>query len=267
MPVFVWFAIYLWLHWPFLPGVFIAILGFWAAAMTFWEKPPKLVKAGATFVFFVLMCLEIWMLGIDRDIRDAAELQSRKTSQAESVKLDLLIVQSTTANNRLDTIDQEIVAAKGNPQLIARLLTQRDQAKAQIKSANNQLLIELVQTVIKQINDRTFAFEGQRASINDQSEPGGGPGRSGRAQVAKSRTNDLTNKYQTDLGSILITADYLRQQMLQGQIETPEDEREAVMFRAALQGNYEPFDSAEAVSTEVVKYLGRLTARLATQSH
>jgi hypothetical protein len=55
--------------------------------------------------------------------------------------------------------------------------------------------------------------------------------------------------------------------MLQGQIETPEDEREAVMFRAALQGNYEPFDSAEAVSTEVVKYLGRLTARLATQSH
>src|SRR5258706_12792508 len=61
------------LHWPFCPGVFIAILAVMAAAVTFRENPGTREKAAWTFVFLGLMCAEVWMMSIDRDVSEGRE--------------------------------------------------------------------------------------------------------------------------------------------------------------------------------------------------
>ncbi len=61
------------LHWPFCPGIFIAILAVMAAIVTFRERPKTWEKAAWTFVFLGLMSLEVWMMSIDRDANEARE--------------------------------------------------------------------------------------------------------------------------------------------------------------------------------------------------
>ncbi len=69
------------LHWPFCPGVFIAILAVMAALVTFWERPPRLVRVFFTFIFLALMWCEVWMMSKDRAAHDLAERNLRKTEQ------------------------------------------------------------------------------------------------------------------------------------------------------------------------------------------
>lgn len=66
------------LQWPFCPGIFIAILAFLAAAVTF-RDPGKTEKAIWTLAFLGLMSGEVWMMSKDRtentrkqkEVRDA----------------------------------------------------------------------------------------------------------------------------------------------------------------------------------------------------
>jgi hypothetical protein len=58
------------LHWPFCPGVFIAILAFMAAAVTFRREPGTREKATWTFLFLALMCAEVWMMSKDREANE-----------------------------------------------------------------------------------------------------------------------------------------------------------------------------------------------------
>jgi len=64
------------LHWPFGPGVFIAILAGLAAAVTFRKEPGRLEKAAWIIVFFSLMWMEVWMVGIDRQSHEYQEAQA-----------------------------------------------------------------------------------------------------------------------------------------------------------------------------------------------
>lgn len=54
------------LHWPFCPGVFIAVLAFVAAAVAFRKDPGRTERAAWVFLFLALMCGEVWMMSIDR---------------------------------------------------------------------------------------------------------------------------------------------------------------------------------------------------------
>ncbi|MGC2363484.1 MAG: hypothetical protein WA555_00575 [Candidatus Sulfotelmatobacter sp.] len=66
------------LHWPFCPGVFIAILAFVAGAVAFRvEKASRIEKAIWTFVFLMLVVAEIWMMGIDRANHDKEQADAR----------------------------------------------------------------------------------------------------------------------------------------------------------------------------------------------
>src|ERR1700693_3380303 len=66
------------LHWPFCPGVFIAILAFVAGAVAFRvEKANTVEKAIWTFVFLMLVVGEIWMMGIDRAKHDLEQADAR----------------------------------------------------------------------------------------------------------------------------------------------------------------------------------------------
>ena len=69
------------LHWPFCPGVFIAILAVVAGAVTFWEHPPRWVKAVSIFVFLMLMGGEVWMMSSDRKRNDSDQEAARATSE------------------------------------------------------------------------------------------------------------------------------------------------------------------------------------------
>jgi hypothetical protein len=73
------------LHWPFCPGVFIAILAVVAAAMTFWEHPPRWVKAIFIFTFLMLMCGEVWMISKDRE-RNDSDQQAARTAEENNFR-------------------------------------------------------------------------------------------------------------------------------------------------------------------------------------
>src|SRR5258708_3846789 len=69
------------LHWPFCPGVFIAILAVVAGTVTFWEHPPRWFKAISVCVFLLLMSAEVWMMSVDRERSDSDQAAARTASE------------------------------------------------------------------------------------------------------------------------------------------------------------------------------------------
>jgi hypothetical protein len=67
------------LHWPFCPGVFIALLAFVAAAVAFRKNPGPRERALWIFSFLLLMCGEVWMMGIDRQKNEDQQKQANQT--------------------------------------------------------------------------------------------------------------------------------------------------------------------------------------------
>jgi hypothetical protein len=69
------------LHWPFCPGVFIAILAFVAAAVTFRKEPGPREKAIWIFLFLSLMSAEVWMVSVDR----RENIQKQKETREDEI--------------------------------------------------------------------------------------------------------------------------------------------------------------------------------------
>jgi hypothetical protein len=88
------------LHWPFCPGVFIAILAVVAGAVTFWEHPPRWVKAISIFVFLALMCSEVWMMSKDRERNDSDQTAARTASENNFREIAGEITASIAASDR-----------------------------------------------------------------------------------------------------------------------------------------------------------------------
>lgn len=66
------------LHWPFCPGVFVAVLAFLTAAVAFRiEKASRAEKTIWTVIFLLLVVGEIWMMGIDRKKHDQEQADAR----------------------------------------------------------------------------------------------------------------------------------------------------------------------------------------------
>ncbi len=250
------------LSWPFPPGVFIAFLAFATAASTFWQRPPKVVKAILVIAFFGLMCGELWMIRKDRDAHDLAEKNAHNDEVIQSNKLTLLLAQTYLANQHLVKLEGQMAAAKGNPELIALLQKQAEAAKAQVTAASDQLLIGMVQTVANQMNRRAFQYSRERTSITDNASYAAPKDIPARKKVASAAIAQLNYRYQIDMTGLLSIADHLRQQILQGQKLTPEDEKEAASFKSALDGDFSTFDG-ERIAT----YLDNLTKRIPQQSH
>lgn len=66
------------LHWPFCPGVFIAILAFLAAVVAF-RDPGRKEKGIWTVVFLGLMSAEVWMMGADRNLNEKKQRTAEQT--------------------------------------------------------------------------------------------------------------------------------------------------------------------------------------------
>jgi len=112
------------LHWPFCPGVFIAVLAVLAAAVTFWEKPPRLVKVIFTFIFLILMSCEVWMMSKDRNAHDIAEQTARDTERQhfEATMTRFENLQRTSEDLKEAKIRVQRIAAKPVESLKKRAL-------------------------------------------------------------------------------------------------------------------------------------------------
>lgn len=88
------------LHWPFCPGVFIAVLAVVAGAVTFWEHPPRWVKSISIFVFLMLMCGEVWMMSKDRERNDSDQAEARAASEDNFREIGNGIKASLTDSDR-----------------------------------------------------------------------------------------------------------------------------------------------------------------------
>jgi hypothetical protein len=75
------------LHWPFCPGIFIAVLAVVAAAAAFREKPGKYEKVSWIVLFFGLMCGEVWMVNADRtdSIRKQKETRDQELANFSAI--------------------------------------------------------------------------------------------------------------------------------------------------------------------------------------
>jgi len=87
------------LHWPFCPGIFIAILAFVAAAVTLRKEPGSRERAIWLFVFLGLMCAEVWMMSKDRITNIAKEKETREAEIA-SFKAIGDGIQTSNANSQ-----------------------------------------------------------------------------------------------------------------------------------------------------------------------
>lgn len=157
-------------------------------------------------------------------------------------KVSALDVQIGDLNRRME-------AAKGNPQLIAVLQGQIDTARAQSAAASRQILIGMVQTIVDRIDQRTLQF--RMATLPDDLR---------RETPAEQKAIQV--EYQRDMSNIIADADYIRQQLLQGQTLTSDDETQAATFKAAINGDSKSFDGFAAA-----RYLDNLAKRASSQSH
>lgn len=91
------------LHWPFCPGVFIAILAFVTAIVAFRiEKASKnkYERSFWVFLFFMLLVGEIWMMGIDRTQHDQEQSHARAEQLGKFQEIADEIKHSNTENQQ-----------------------------------------------------------------------------------------------------------------------------------------------------------------------
>lgn len=124
-------------HWPFSPGVFIAILGGLAAVMTFWERPPILVEFSCVVLSFLLMLGEIWMISVDRNRHDEGENAARKMATQQVAGINALVAQGMAISSELSQI--EVALANAKPEQVGDLNRQAGELRKQLGSIASQL--------------------------------------------------------------------------------------------------------------------------------
>lgn len=243
------------LHWPFAPGVFIAILGFLAAVVTFWEKPPKLVKAICVVLFFGLMLGEIWMVGKDRLAHEKSEKEARDFAQQQLSNASLLINGLTATDGHVVELKRELAKAEGNPQLVASLQAQITTAQENANNASTELVIAMVPGISQQLFDiaQAWQLDDDKAST---------PQPLGSQAERQQRMSAVTARYQYNGTPLMVTANYLRQQLLLRlpvSDQTEEDRRQAAVFAKVVAG--EPIGMSELFKASY--YLKDLSKRIA----
>jgi hypothetical protein len=244
-------------HWPFCPGVFIGILGFVAVVVTFRLTPDT--KKGEK-VFWVILCFglmwgEIWMMSKDRDKHDSDEREARQQSEQLSGSIALLV----TSVNREEGHWLEIkdkIRRTTDPAALAILKNQADEAQKRANDAARQLAITIAPTFVNQLDSLGHQwYREEDAAFSYHAPYTADEGQKVRATIAQ--------KYSSQARPLLVSADYLRVQLLAllGTPQTSEDKSAALIFARAAAG--ESLKNEDLFNASV--YLQNLVKRL--QSH
>jgi hypothetical protein len=210
------------------------------------------------------MCGEIFMLGKDRDAREKSENDSRVSSQQELSNLALLAHQATTTDARVSDLKLEIDAAKGNPQAVAALQAQVVAAKSQAAKASRELLLATTPGIAESLHElglRWYNEDGSLITIAATSHSTDPAKQESERNDLTGKRSSLAQKYLELAQPSMLTADYLRQQLIQQLAtseQTIEDRNEAAIFARAVAG--QPITSLEL--SGVGSYLLTLSKRV-----
>jgi hypothetical protein len=148
----------------------------------------------------------------------------------------VLMPQIATLKAEVVGFDAKIEAARGNPQLIAALMEQKKTAEAKEDAAHRKLLLSWVPTIFTQLRDlgQHWYDEDDRAlTLSPPSE-------------RDARRSDVAARFLEQAKAPVETANTVRQQLLQElppSLQTPEDQRQAELFRRIIAGQNYPRES------------------------
>ena len=167
------------LHWPFCPGVFIAILAVVAAAVTFRERPSQREKAAWICVFLGLMCAEVWMMGIDRQANEDREAKANATqlqgftNVGEGIKASIAESQRNFTATMNQFSAQSTALAKLDRE---QLILGRQISDVPLSSMSTQELVDKARAVAQQMRAYEHTYQYQDQELNLQlSDPLEGP--------------------------------------------------------------------------------------------
>jgi hypothetical protein len=156
-----------------------------------------------------------------------------------------LMQQVQTLTSRTADIKIQLLAAKGNPPLVADLKSQLAANEAQQAAARNALLLSMAPGIIDDMKywERKFDNDDKSIISNMQNRVAEAMGAS-KSQQEFQQLDEEKRKLSLDMAAIntrqilvLITsADALRQQLLDGSALTQEDNKNAVIFHKVLAG-------------------------------
>jgi hypothetical protein len=263
MPFLTWVPS--WLPWLFGPGFFIAIMGFGAAAVTFRKEPSQWEKRIWIFVFFLLMIAEMLMIGRERSKNSEAEDSARTSAKLQSDNITFLLYRSTIADGRLTDIEKA-QHDNNNPQKIATLRVQRDQAQKAANDASKAFLAAFAPGAIQQLREAFQLYQSEHHKVMYkyvEMHPKSAEEQRTMMQSHKNDEDRAVAEYQASLRASLVTADGLMEQMLKNLVLSDKDRAEsqaqASAFAAALNGDYVNFKAPDA-ATYLEKLLKRIQA-------
>lgn len=183
-------------------------------------------------------------------------ISKTNTLTTETSDVLLMVPQVAAISANMDAIEEQMAEAKGNPKALAALRLQAEKARREETCATNRVLVSTMNLITSQMRQRAMGFTFRIKNILDQASSGPISHREVHRKEGQDTAAKLTTDYNNDMRALLVTADYLRQMMLQGRKLTAEDDNQAVQFKAALEGDMNSFQVGEALN-----YLDRLAKK------
>ncbi len=257
--------LYFW-HWPPHPGVSIAILGLLAALVSLkgTDKPwPRLAGAALVLLFLGLCGLEIYSVGRDTDERNTQHL--RDIGESNRQFLETLGEIKTTASEvgqmktRLHVLEIDASGLrKGQEGETLLIQAMKEDATKPLSDLSPDTLRKLVREDSQRLKEANFS----RTRADDgPTYPPGARDKWSPERIAMDRKefyDAQMDNYRRELTDILPEADTLRKLMLKKIGEhSPEDDHEAELFQAAINGNIREFSASYAAD-----YLQSLSNRM-----
>jgi len=182
----------------------------------------------------------------------------------------ILTPQINSLNARVVDLDKKIEAAKGNPERIATLQAQAAALQEQSDAASRQVLLAMVPGVSEQLRDLQFQWERENETIIQQFYAAFARAKDKERELRSEQVrkrSDLDRSYSARIRPVLITADYLRQLLLNRLPPsdlTEQDKRVATMIADFFAGKTGGLIYPESVAS----YLTDLSKRVdAASSH
>jgi hypothetical protein len=193
-------------------------------------------------------------------LSDADTLVSNTNTLVSNTNTVVLMVPEVSElKSRVADLDKKLQAARGNPQLIATLQAEKEDAQAQAQETSKQLLLATVPGIAGQMYDIGDRWNHDDDHLVTNSRQAQEPN-----EVTEKKAADLSRGYSIQIQPLMATADYLRQQLLEqlpSSSQTDEDRKESVVFAKAVAGDtISPHELMSAAT-----YLHRLSQRVSAK--
>jgi hypothetical protein len=268
-----WDKVFVCLHWPFCPGVFIAFLAVAAVIVTFRLTPEttKGEKAIWIIVSFLLMFGEICMLSKDREAHDKAEKMAERLRWEQSVSINFLLSQSQDAQNDLSYLRKKSDEAKGNYKLTAELRPKIAEAEARAEATSKELSLAMAPGIVDAMDywAREWQEEDRKIDTPENSALENLPANATLEQryavraPFDRRKAELAENYLRQLRPTLRAANTLREQLLKNVEQSKEDRENAIVFDKVMAGQTINWNDMGRIAG----YMRRLVARFSISRH